>query len=437
MKTLCLAALAALVSLASPGAAYKVDVDRPDGVYRCGDAATFTVRVLSGKDIVPVESPTARLDDFGTCTLTNMPFDVTATGVAFTVSGTLRKPGFLRLSLPPTKDGRRDPFVFSVAFEPEKIVKGSPSPADFDEFWAEARARLAREVPLDAQMTRVPERSTDKFDYYRISFATFGRRVHGYMSVPTDKARAPFPVDFEVCAAGFGSWTNDMQGDADSIRVKFSVYPFAPDWNWRSSGLEAAYNAMDAELKARYGANRYCRAGITESREAYFFYPVILGIDRAVDWVASRPDVDRARFRYQGTSQGGGFGFYLCGLNRAFTRAAFYVPALTDTMGYLAGRQSGWPQIVENNSGTPERRAAAEKWAPYFDGANFASRIRCPVRVAVGFSDTTCPPCAVYAAYNEIKVADKAIGNGIGMTHSCSERFYLGFGAWIRGTVPD
>ena len=433
MRTICWTALAAFAPLASLCATYSVDVDRPGGVYRCADTAPFTVRILSTNSLASAANPRARLDNFGSSELTNMPFDVTATGVAFTVSGTLREPGFLRLSLPHTKDGRVDPFVFSVGFEPEKIRKGSPSPADFDEFWAEARARLAREVPLDAQMTRVPERSTDKFDFYRISFATFGRRVHGYMSVPTDRSKAPFPVDFEVSAAGFGSWTNDMQGDADSIRVKFSVYPFEPDWKWREKGLESSYKAMDAELKARYGANRYCQAGITESREAYFFYPVILGIDRAVDWVAARPDVDRARFRYQGTSQGGGFGFYLCGLNRAFTRAAFYVPAITDTMGYLAGRQSGWPQIVESNSGTPERRAAAERWAPYFDGANFASRIRCPVRVAVGFSDTTCPPCAVYAAYNEIKVTDKAIGNGIGMTHSCFGRFYESFGKWVKG----
>jgi hypothetical protein len=40
----------------------------------------------------------------------------------------------------------------------------------------------------------------------------------------------------------------------------------------------------------------------------------------------------------------------------------------------------------------------------------------------------------VYAAYNEIKVADKAIGNGIGMTHSCSGRFYSEFGAWTKGS---
>ena len=437
MRTICGTILALALPVAVCAATYKVDIARSDGLYRCGETATFTVRVLTTNALAGAANPCARLDNFGSSVQTNMPFDVTATGVAFTVSGTLSEPGFLRLSLPPTKSGRDDPYVFSVGFEPEKIRKGSPSPDDFDAFWAAARARLASEIPLDAQMTRVPERCTAAFDFYRISFATFGRRVHGYMSVPTDKSKAPFPVDFGVNAAGFGSWTNDMQGERDSIRVQFSVYPFEPDWRWRELGLESKYKAMDAEVQAKYGAPRYCQAGITESREAYFFYPVILGIDRAVDWIAARPDVDKSRFRYQGTSQGGGFGFYLCGLNRAFTRAAFYVPAITDTMGYLAGRQSGWPQIVENNSSTPERRAAAEKWAPYFDGANFASRIKCPVRVAVGFSDTTCPPCAVYAAYNEIKVADKAIGNGIGMTHSCSGRFYSEFGAWTTGTVGE
>ena len=419
------------------GATYKVDIDRPGGIYRCGETATFAVRLLSTKHLAAAKAPYVTLDDFGTTVFTNMPFDVTATGVVFTASGTLQKPGFLRLVLPKTDNARADPHVFSVGFEPEKIRKGSPSPADFDEFWAAARARLAQEVPLDPQVVRVPERSTVDFDFYRISFATFGRRVHGYMSVPTNKAMSPFPVDFGVNAAGFGGWTNDMRGEKNSIRVQFSVYPFPPDWRWKQNGLEAKYKAMDAEVQSKYGVPRYCLAGIAESREAYFFYPVILGIDRAVDWIAARPDVDRRRFCYQGTSQGGGFGFYLCGLNHAFTRAAFYVPAITDTMGYLKGRQSGWPQVVENNSSTPPRRAAAEKWAPYFDGANFASRITCPVRVAVGFSDTTCPPCAVYAAYNEIKVKDKAIGNGIGMTHSCRGQFYSKFGNWAKSSTVD
>ena len=36
------------------------------------------------------------------------------TDVAFTVSGTLKEPGFLRLSLPKTKNGNTDPYVFSL-----------------------------------------------------------------------------------------------------------------------------------------------------------------------------------------------------------------------------------------------------------------------------------------------------------------------------------
>ncbi|MBQ3098740.1 MAG: acetylxylan esterase [Kiritimatiellae bacterium] len=427
-----LAPAAAFLFFTAYGATYKVDIDRPSGVYRCGEKATFTVRLLSTDNLASNDVPCAMLDNFGTSVLTNLPFRLDSTGVAFTVAGTLEKPGFLRLSLPPTRNGRNDPFVFSVGFEPEKIVKGSPSPEDFDAFWTEAKERLDREVPLDPQIVRVPELCTADFDYYRISFATFGRRVHGYMSIPADRSKAPFPVDFGVNAAGFGDWTNDMAGDKDSIRVQFSVYPFPPDWKWRKSGIESKYKMMNAELQAKYGASSYNHAGIASSREEYFFYPVILGINRAVDWLAARADVDRSRFWYQGTSQGGGFGFYLCGLNRAFTRAAFYVPAITDTMGYLKGRASGWPKIVENNSSSRSRRIATEKWAPYFDGANFASRITCPMRIAVGFSDTTCPPCAVYAAYNEIKVADKGIVNGIGMTHSCSRRFYEELGGWVK-----
>ena len=428
------AALSVFATLSALAATYKVETDKPGCVYRCGETATFTVTVLDTANLRKGEEPpSATLDNFGTQVIAKAPVGM-STGAVFRISGTLASPGFLRLKLPPTKDGRQDPFLFSAGFEPEKIKKGSPSPADFDEFWANARKTLAAEVPLDLRMDLVAERSTDKFDFYRISFATFGRRVYGFLSVPKDKTRAPFPVRIGVNAAGFGNWTNDMQGSPDAICAQFAVYDWPMDWKWKEKGLQKKYDSLNDACKAKYSCG-YASSGITESREEYFYYPVILGIDRAVDWIARAFPVDEASFSYQGTSQGGGFGFYLCGLNHRFTRAAFYVPAITDTMGYLAGRESGWPKIVENNSSTPERRAAAEKWAPYFDGANFASRIKCPVRVAVGFSDTTCPPCAVYAAYNEIKVEDKAIVHGIGMTHSCYGKFYEELGRWATARL--
>ena len=415
------------------GLEFSIANDHTNLLYGVGEEATFTVTVrergrqahngkegLATKGMVDVV-----VDNFGPAVQASNRVDL-AKGNPFTVKGKLSEPGFLRLKVSAGKDWK----VWSVGYDPEKIRKGSPSPDDFDAFWSAARAKLAKEVPLDAKMTKVAERSTKDFDYYRISFATFGRRVYGYLSVPTDKAKAPYPVEIQVSAAGFGGWTNDMGGEKDRIMAFFAVYPWAPCWDWDKLGLKAAYDFMNDAYDAKYGCGRYCTAGISASREEYFFYPVLLGIDRAVDWIAARPDVDRKRFCYQGTSQGGGFGFYLTGLNRNFTRAAFFVPAITDTMGYLAGRQSGWPQIVESQVVT--NKAATAKNAPYFDGANFASRITCPVRVGVGFSDVTCPPCAVYAAFNEIRVKDKGIVHGFGMTHDCYGWIYNDLFKWLR-----
>ena len=397
--------------------------DHTNLIYRCGETATFHVKVAQTDGSAPTNGTLAAvLDNFGPKKIAKADWNLAETN-EFDISGKLDEPGFLRL----TVDGK----VWSVGYEPEHIAKGSPSPEDFDAFWAQAKAKLAKEVPIDARVELVDERTTDKFSFYRVSFATFGRRVYGYLSIPKDKSKAPYPVTIGVNAAGFGDWTNNMQGSADEICAQFAVYDWPMDWKWKEKGLSKKYDDLNAECRKKYACGGYSTAGIAVSREEYYYYPVLLGIDRAVDWIATSFPVDGRRFRYHGTSQGGGFGFYLCGLNRRFTRAAFYVPAITDTMGYLKGRQSGWPRIVESNSSTPELKAEAERNAPYFDGANFASRITCPVRVAVGFADTTCAPCAVYAAYNEIKSSDKEIRHGFGMTHSCFGRFYEELGKWL------
>lgn len=408
-------------------AGIEISSDHTDALYRCGETATFTVKVMDGDALMKTGSVSVVLDTFGTNILSRRTVRLDVTN-GFAVAGTRSDPGFLRL----TVHGAGGTATWGVGYEPDRIRPVTPVPDDFDAFWAAARQRLAREVPLDAQMTKVPERSTAAFDFYRISFATFGRRVHGYMSVPTDKARAPYPVNLQVAAAGFGGWTNDMSGSRDHISVFFSVYPFEPDWKWKELGLKSFYDKMNGEACAKYPCGGYATSGAGNSREECFFYPVILGIDRAIDWVAARSDVDPSRFVYQGTSQGGGMGLILTGLNKHITRAAFFVPAITDTLAGLAGRQSGWPQPMENQR-TAAAKATAAKVMPYFDGASFATRITCPVRFAIGFADTVCAPHCTWAAYNAVASKDKRLLYGIGMGHGCRGEFYGALGKWLRG----
>ena len=157
---------------------FSVETNHPDALYRCGEAARFTVTAKDDAGAPLAGTFTARLDNFGPQVIATTEVDLAKTN-AFTLVGTLAEPGFLRVHI----DGagapaERRPLDYSVGFEPGRIKPAAPAPRDFLSFWLAAQDKLNAEVPLDPQMQRVPEKSTDAYDYYRISFATFGRRIH-------------------------------------------------------------------------------------------------------------------------------------------------------------------------------------------------------------------------------------------------------------------
>jgi len=388
--------------------------DRADALYKIGEDAVITVTASNAAGGQATSGQlTVTMDDWCRHTLVERTVDL-AKENPFEVRGKLGEPGFIRLRV--TGEGLAKPFLRGVAFEPERIEPGGTCPDDFDDFWTKAQAKLETDVPLDPRLEHRPDRSTATYDFWRVSFATAGgRRVWGFLTVPKDKTKAPFPVSFEVASAGEGRWTMDLSsGSPDRIRMYFTVHAFEPPATVEE--LLVIRKKLSEELKAKYGVSSYSAAGIAASREDYYFYWSILGINRAANWLWNRSDVDRTRFNYTGGSQGGGFGLYLCGLNPRFTSATLYVPAIADTLGSLKGRICGFPYVLEMN-GTKDRAEAALRNAPYFNGAFFARRMKCPVRVAIGFIDEICPPPGIYAGYNSIGSADKGIVHGLVRGH--------------------
>jgi cephalosporin-C deacetylase len=55
----------------------------------------------------------------------------------------------------------------------------------------------------------------------------------------------------------------------------------------------------------------------------------------------------------------------------------------------------------------PERREAVRETLAYFDGFNFAPRVRCPIILNVGLQDNVCPPETGYAAFGRLGSAEK------------------------------
>lgn len=395
----------------------EIRADRESAVYRCNELVTFTIRVLDAeKQLLRNGSLNVALNNFGTIVITNLVADLALANPVI-CTGSLTEPGFLRCDAT-ARIGKGVRGIWAVAVEPEKIRAGSERPADFDAFWEAAMRKIEAEVPLDPHVEKMEKQSTDKCTCYRVSFATFdNHRVYGFLSLPAGSG--PFPARVSVPGAGPGVWSpsQGMAGQGFAYLV-MNVHTYEPAAD-RKKQMES-YKAQDARLKLIDGSQRYCLAGAA-TRETYFFYQTILGINRAVNWLADRPDIDSTHFTYSGSSQGGGFGYYLLGLNKHFTKGVVHVAALTDLHGFRAQRISGWPRLVE--SATPETRNAIEKTGLYFDGAHFAPRITCPVRATVGFIDTTCPPGAVYSAFNAIQVKDKAILHGLGVAHAVWPEF--------------
>jgi len=422
MLALACAAAASVRAEVPEKCGFDISQDRESALYRTGETATFAVRVSDAHGGTLTNGLVEwSLDNFGSVSVGKGVADL-ANGNPFAVRGTLQEPGFLRLTVRMGKHRR----FWGVGYDVDAIRQTEPGPADFDAYWQSEKDRLAREVPLDARCEKIDRQCSSARDTYLISFATFNAtRVWGFMTIPADRTKAPFRTVMRVCDAGTGA-TGPWSDRSDEITVTMNVFPFRP----AASEKEQAGLLKDLNdgLARRYGlpSGTYCaNCGIGTSREAYFFHDSMLGLARAVDWLAAHPEVDAKRFVYFGSSQGGGYGLYLNYLSPRFVKSVFAVPAATGHYGYRQKRENGWPNLIPNQPA--EKRAVAEKLAAYFDGVNFAARIRTPVRFIVGFADGCCPPPDVYSAFNVCPSPDKAIVNAVGAEH-CGE---IGWAWWI------
>ena len=394
--------------------AIKGDVASKGGwraVRKPGEAVEFTIGMRpSSPDLAaklegrPVE---IRLDDFGTNRLA-MVEGLYSTNGQWRISGMLDHPGFLRLTVKVAgiSSCLGGDWQKAVAYDPEDLKPAGECPDDFQAFWMSAQ-KAARAVPIDARMEADEKRTNEKFEWYRVSFATVNdRRVHGWYVLPREASR-PLPLTVQVPGAGLGSWSFTPGPRTDCAVLFMTVFPWEPwgDGNWQRANYKRLLNGFSEQ----YGYDgTYYSAGMSESRESAFYYPVILGIDRAVDWIAERPEIDRERIGYYGISQGGGFGLYLAMLNKSISRFAVNVPAFCDLQGDSIGRQICVSKNFYNYRDTSVA-VEARRWAPYFDGANFARFIRKPIRFVAGRSDWICPATSVYAAYAVCPSEDKAI----------------------------
>ena len=409
-------------SRAKPDVVVDVRTDRPEALYECGERASFRISVAEKGEPIPAGDVSISLTLDGGRVIEKKTLSLD--DAAATIAGTLTDPGFLRCTVSYRKDGKRYVGYGGAGFEPERIKPTAVMPDDFDAFWEAGRAKLAA-IPLDLQLMPLSKYSDDNQQSFKFSIANIDNtRCHGFLSVPKNR-KPPFPAYVAVPGAGPGPSSPGARSWAAKGALGLVVSVHAYDCGQPVAKIKECYAKLNEKgIYSHHGA---------PDREKYYFRRAYLGIDRAISYLASRPDFDGKHLVVSGSSQGGGSALILAGLNPHVTAAAANVPALCDHAGRLAERSPGWPGLVRGK--TEEAKAQRLKMSAYFDAVNFARKIKCPTIVSVGFIDRTCCPSSVYSAYNVIAAPKRLFTDPLaGHTWNVGQ-FRPFLGKWLPGQL--
>lgn len=405
----------------------NVRTNRPDALYKCGEQAIFLISLKMDERTINIGKILVRLTLDGGKKIKGQNIQVRTAPKPLKIRGTLHAPGFLRCTVEYPIGDKVYRGYAAAAFEPTLIRTKSERPGDFDEFWLKGQSEL-KDIPMDARTTLLSEYSNARHRCFKINLANINNtRVYGFLNVPVSSNLSLKETKYPALLITPGASISKPRAPQISnnyLILFMSVHDY-------DVGLPAEkYEEFEARYKqlSPIGSSRYHFIGAPD-RERYFYRRVILGIDRAINYLASHPDFNRKQLIIQGSSQGGFLALAVAGLNKYVTGVAASQPGFCDHAGYLAGRMPGAPRLVQM---APKDQG--EKWlkmSAYFDVVNFAPKISCPVIMSVGFIDLTCSPSSVYSAYNEI-TSQKYIMNMPLYGHDWSIPFRQFEKEWIK-----
>lgn len=374
------------------GAYFYSDTDKSALSYKIGEEMNMTVYLSTGTDLASCAqfAWTMKGDDGKTS-------EGFAPGINGSVSfkTTLDTNGFVMITvkaLDATGKEINENVRFSGAMgvHPELVTQTHEEPSDFDAFWEKAIADMNAVAPEIIEMKEVSAQGG--FKAYKMKVACVGNDkwtgetyVSGYLSYPEGasagslKMRATFQgygVSSPSVSCSDGYITFAVCGHSIEVGEDSTYYTDLASGALKGHGWYATDNADPNEVYFKYMLLR--------DLQALRFMKQYFGSDGNGLW-------DGKTITLSGASQGGFQVIALAALDSDVTSVNAGVPWLCDIGGYTDGKKI-------KSSFQPEYCDSIR----YFDTANFAKRVKCPVSISAGLGDPLCPPAGVAAMYNSL-----------------------------------
>ncbi|HVW96985.1 MAG TPA: acetylxylan esterase [Mucilaginibacter sp.] len=295
--------------------------------------------------------------------------------------------------------------VFGI--RPEEIRSSHPKPDDFEKFWEDTKAQLARIKP-EYKITEKPELEKDKRKVFLIEMKSFGHKtVYAWLTEPEHHQKhQTFPV--LIMLPGYQATNEPLLGRDDDMAF-VGLDP-------RGQGL----SKKDLDIRRE----DYIVDGL-EDKDKYLMRGMIMDCLRAVDFVFSRPELSHDRVAVTGGSMGGYLAIATAALDKRVTICAPQNPFLSDIYNMDNGAVE-WPVNFMKKYVTVIPNLTFNKVLEnlrYYDTKNFADMITCPVVMGIGLLDPFVPPNNSYTVFNNIRSKKKLfVFKDLG--HEVGDKYY-------------
>ena len=371
--------------------------DRADPVsYAVGDEVVWTFRA---EKVPPVEAGRAirwswTVAGDGPAATGTAPF---VPGEPLVFTNSFAAPGFLRAaaSLVDAESGRalRVPGGIAAA----AVAAGaSPAelppperPADFDAFWAEAKAEALSPDPSlhSPSLLPAPEEAVRSAPWYRVSnFVVPTKRgrppATGWVSWPANAAEKTLPLVVRFWDYGMGPQKFPADFDRDALFVCVHPHGFLPGRD------DAFYSAAFAAISGGGHGGAYgFRDDENADPRACYFRGMVQRALAAVRFAKTLPLWDGERLTLAGRGQGA-FQAVACAALLDGDEAPTFLRLSAPWLCGL-GLDTSWQPSFQ-----PSLR--------YFDTVNFARRVAVPAQIEADLLDTAHSPAGAARLYNAL-----------------------------------
>jgi len=265
-----------------------------------------------------------------------------------------------------------------------------PPPADNAEALRRAFYAYDSDLPLNATVKKLDE--TNIRIRYRLDYdSAHDQRVAAIISIPKN-ATGPMPAILLMHGSGGDKDVNYIHAMSDAMANRGFV----------TLSIDAQYRGD----RVKQGRVNDIKPDSYTWRDAWV--QTVIDLRRAVDYLETRPEVDKKRIGYLGVSMGGILGGILGGVEERVACFALVVPGggfveLAKNVDKFPNLKAHWPIVV-----TPEVLKRVEDIANVADPIYFVGRILPrPLLIVVGKHDELIPPEAS-AAFVTASHADEA-----------------------------